>query len=50
MILYSMKVLFFVEKRMGLHEKALQDFEAIPFKNDNIKNAYFKKLIQLEKA
>lgn len=35
---------------MGLHEMALQDFEAIPFKNEKIRNAYFSKLNQLEKV
>lgn len=37
----------FMEKRMGLHEIALRDFEAIPFKNEKIRNAYFNKLNQL---
>ena len=33
----------FVEKRMGLQEKARQDFEEIQFVNEDIKNLYFKK-------
>lgn len=38
----------FIEKRMGLREKALHDFEAIPFSDENIKNEYLKKFDQCE--
>lgn len=40
----------FVEKRVGLEEKALQDFEAIMFVNEDIKQAYFKKFNQIGEA
>lgn len=33
----------FIEKRMGMQEKALCDFEKIPFSNESIREEYFKK-------
>ncbi|MDE6232237.1 MAG: hypothetical protein K2M60_02655 [Lachnospiraceae bacterium] len=40
----------FIEKRMGLQEKAMQDFEEIEFRNEKIKNTYLKKFLSLEEV
>lgn len=37
----------FIEKRMGLLEKAEHDFEAISFSNEGVKEEYFKKFHEL---
>jgi len=37
----SMLAYPFIEKRMGMHEKALRDFEAIPFSDEKIKAKVF---------
>lgn len=38
----------FIEKRMGLLEKAEHDFEAIPFSNEGVKEEYFKKFLNCD--
>lgn len=38
----------FIEKRMGLQERAQQDFENIRFSSEDIKNLYLKKFNQVE--
>ncbi|MCM1251754.1 MAG: hypothetical protein NC321_02960 [Clostridium sp.] len=38
----------FIEKRMGMHEKALQDFEELNFTSEKVRDAYLKKLLALK--
>ena len=35
----------FIEKRMGMQEKAMQDFEELNFCSEKAKDAYLKKLL-----
>lgn len=35
----------FTEKRMGMQEKAMQDFEKLDFCSEKAKDAYLKKLL-----